>query len=262
MYYAEALSEIGAAQRPTLLVWGQAFMIAYLPARGGSKRIPRKNIRPLGGKPIILHVIQTLQRLPFVEQVCVSTDDPEIKECVEAHGAVTLQLRTAELASDTATLVSLVRHDVERFYRHCGIDSGDRELLVVLPTAALLSTELLADAFARFQNSGKSLLCSTTSFAVSPYRALVGSDADGWRPLHADMLMVRSQDLPEARVDVGMFYFMKYEQVTRHEGHWFTVPGGMGCYPVPEAMACDVDTPEDWSRLESLYNSLLAGRVQ
>jgi pseudaminic acid cytidylyltransferase len=231
-------------------------MIAYIPARGGSKRILRKNLRSLGGRPIILHTIATVKKLPFISQVYVSTDDSEIAGCVEAEGAMTLELRTTELSSDTATLVDLIRHDLSRFLRHAGTSSTDRTALIALPTAALLSEELLLHAYDTFKQSQRPLLCATTSYSASPFRALIRSEASSWRPLHPDMLMVRSQDLPETCVDTGMFYFMNHEEVCRHPGHWFTIPGGIECYPVPANMACDVDTPDDWAKLEQLYEAL------
>lgn len=231
-------------------------MMVYLPARGGSKRIPRKNMRVLGDKPVIVHVIETLKRLPFIDNICVSTDDPEIAQLSKAHGAITLDPRSADLASDTATLVDLIRHDLGRFLEHCSHRSNSDTVLVVLPTAALLSPEVLQDAFEQFNRSGGDLLCATTSYSVSPFRALVETDDGNWKPLHADMLMTRSQDLPEARVDVGMFYFMNSSAVAKHPGHWFTLPGGIQCYLVPPTMACDVDTPEDWDRLERLFCKL------
>lgn len=230
-------------------------MIAYIPARGGSKRIPRKNLRPLGGKPIIVHTIQAVRTLSCISQVCVSTDDPEIARCVQAEGAVTLELRSAELSSDTATLVDLVRHDLGRFVKHADPSPTDGSALIVLPTAALLSSDVLEHAYDTFKRSQRPLLCATTPYWASPFRALVRAEGSAWHPLHPEKLMVRSQDLPDSCVDTGMFYFINYERFVQHSGHWFTIPGGIECYTVPATIACDVDTPEDWARLEQLYEA-------
>lgn len=207
-----------------------------------------------------MHTLENVKSLSFINQVYVSTDDAEIAGIVEAHGATTLEPRVAELSSDTATLVDLIRHDLRRFFDHAGLPSTNNSILIILPTAALLSNQLLHHAYDTFKQSQRPLLCATTSYSVSPFRALIRSEACAWQPLHPEMLMVRSQDLPESCVDTGMFYFMKYEEIARHPGHWFTIPGGIECYPVPTSMACDVDTPDDWARLEQLYQALQAPR--
>ena len=92
-------------------------MFAYIPARGGSKRIPRKNIRPLNGKPVIARVIESLRPLEFLSAIYVSTDDPEIAEVAQASGAKYLKARAPELSNDKAGFMDLIRDDLPHFMK-------------------------------------------------------------------------------------------------------------------------------------------------
>lgn len=226
-----------------------------MPARGGSKRVPKKNIRPLGGKPVLGHVLDALRPLSFLEAVCVSTDDLEIRRVAEDFGAVTLEPREAELSDDHATFMTLLRRDVPRFLRHHGKDPASSEILWVLSTAALVTPEIYRAAHERFRESGADILVSTKSFECSPFRALVPGKDGRFTPLFPDKLLTRSQDLPETCVDSGLFYFIKVGPMSAAPGHWFNVGGGPAVFPVPDSLAIDVDTPEDWARLERAFSA-------
>src|SRR6188768_2007494 len=97
-------------------------MLAYIPARGGSKRLPGKNIRPLDGIPVIARVIAALKGCSFISAVCVSTDEPRVANVAHDAGAEVLEPRAAKLADDHASFMDLLRDDLPRFFKHFGVN--------------------------------------------------------------------------------------------------------------------------------------------
>ncbi len=250
-------------------------MIAYIPARGGSRRIPRKNVRLLGGKPALAHVVSTLEALTFLDATFVSTDDEGIASVAREAGARVLELRDPALADDHTPFNTLLRHDLPRHLEAAGARPEEAEILVVLPTACLVQEATYRSAREAFHGSASPVLFASVGYPASPFRALVREDparvgggdppvhrqGEAWRPLFPDMLNRRSQDLPPAQVDAGLFYMLRWKEVRAHEGHWFTVPGGVDCFPVPASIAVDVDEPEDWLALERRFALRAAGQA-
>ena len=231
-------------------------VLAYIPARGGSKRVARKNIRELGGVAVLARVLRTLRQLDFVQAACVSTDDAEIAAIATKEGAVTLDLRASKLSDDHTTLVTLISEDLPRFISSCGLTQDSAQILVVLPTAALLRAETLRQAYQAFLNSNTPLLASLRELEFSPARALE-RDANGlYHPLAPNRLLQRSQDLPPAAIDAGQFYFLRYAAIKSHQGHWFTVPGGIAGMVLAPEEAIDIDTEEDWLNLERVFRAV------
>lgn len=219
-------------------------MIAYIPARGGSKRIHRKNIKLLGGKPIIAHVIETAKSLDFIRKVCVSTDDLEIQNIAAEYGAETGNLRASELADDFVDCITLVKEDVPRFANETN------DLLMILPTAALVQKRHYYNAYAIYQEKSPHILMSTIEYPISPLWAMVLDDNGFCKPVHPESLKMRSQDLPRTCVDAGLFYMMSKHRIHGDEG---SVSEKVFAYNVPSDIAVDVDTPADWEQLEILY---------
>lgn len=228
-------------------------LIAYIPARSGSKRIPRKNVKLLGGKPVICHVIKAIQRSGLAKAVVVSTDDRETKRICEAAGALVLDLRDPKLSDDRTNLMELLKKDVPRYLKAAKLDPKNSRVLFALATAALVTEDVYREAYQTFVAEKARILVATSGFANSPFRALVRSDQGGWVPLFPKILLKRSQELPEAQVDAGLFYILDYPAMTRVKGHWFSIPKSLCCYPVPEKIAVDVDTHADWLKLEQKY---------
>lgn len=231
-------------------------LIAYIPARAGSKRVPRKNVKRLGGKPVICHVIEAIQKSGVAETVAVSTDDPGIKRIAEAAGALVLDLRDPKFSDDHTTLMELLKKDIPRYLRALGMKGTGTTVLFALATAALVDAGTYQKAHREFLKKMASVLVATTKFSHSPYRALVQSPHGRWKPLFPKKLLTFSQKLPQAQVDAGLFYFLDYARLVRHGGHWFNVKQGLNCYSVPDSLAVDVDTPEDWLTLERKYKAL------
>lgn len=225
-------------------------MFAYIPARGSSKRVPRKNIRVLGSKPLLGHVLEALGQVSELSGVAVSSDDPEILEYVSRyHFVSTLEPREQRLANDAATFMDLVRSDVPRYARHF----GDEGVLFVMATAALVTTEIYRDAIHRFQLNPRGLVMAVTRYEPSPMLALVGDPQAGLKPLYPDMYVRPTKDLPAAFADVGCFYGFDLNRIRRAEKFIDLVPT---CGVVlPAEMGIDVDTEDDWRRLERAYEA-------
>jgi pseudaminic acid cytidylyltransferase len=226
-------------------------IIAYIPARGGSKRITRKNVRVLGGRPVLLHVIDSIRAASVAETICVSTDDERIRRVAESSGALVLDPRSKKLSDDRATFMDLLRQDVPRYLKHLRVAENDASILFTLATAALVPPETYRDARKVFLRTRAPILAATRPCSPSPFRALVKKGM-GWRPLFPAKLLERSQDLPDAQADAGLFYYLDFETMTGHRGHWFTRKG-LVCLGVPGEVSVDVDTLTDWEELERKY---------
>jgi len=226
-------------------------MIAYIPARGGSKRIPRKNIKLLAGKPIIAHVIETVKSLEFIEKVYVSTEDSEIQSIAEALGIETKELRKASLANDNASFMDLIRKDVPRFAEN------SKDLLFVLPTAALSKKKQYDEAYDIYKKHSPQILMSSVEYPISPLWAMTEGSNGYWKPLHPEAIKKKSQDLPLMCADAGLFYMMKWKEIQNYET---LMVDRLLVYNVPSDIAVDVDTPSDWQRLELLYKKSFSGK--
>lgn len=224
--------------------------VAIIPARGGSKRIPRKNLLPFDGVPMIVRSIRTALDSGLFEQVVVSTDDAEIAELALAHGAQVPFLRPAELADDFTGTAAVIEHALQQLpafdYACC-----------VYATAPLLQARFLRQGFELLeQHPDKAFAFSVCSFGFPVQRALTLDGQGALTALYPEFRNTRSQDLPEAFQDAGQFYWGRSEAWLRGEVLYSTAS-----LPVilPRHLVQDIDTPEDWKRAEYLYAALKAG---
>lgn len=227
--------------------------IAVIPARGGSKRIPRKNIRDFCGKPMIAWSIEAAQASGCIDKVVVSTDDQEIAEVARAHGAEVPFLRPAELADDYAGTTVVVQHAVKSL-----MESGVAvdEVCCLYATAPFVSADDLAQGLRLLQESGASFAFSVTTYAFPIQRALKLTAAgriDMFDHRHAD---TRSQDLEEAYHDCGQFYWGTRQAWLEAQAIYadHSVP-----VMVPRYRVQDIDTLEDWERAVLMFESLRKG---
>jgi N-acylneuraminate cytidylyltransferase len=226
-------------------------MFVYIPARGGSQRLPRKNIRRLGGKPVLAHVIDNLKALPFVSRIHVSTDDPEIAVIAEERGAQCLGLRDSRLADSQSGFTDLIRDDIPRYIAANG---GDAEVLFVLATAALVPPEIYRDAHEVYRAERPEILMSCETYSEPPWWALQQKPDGFWYPMFPDKVSVNSQDLPPAITDSGLFYFFDQEVMRRYDCH--KLADRLKAYVVPHRYRCDINDEEDWERLEWKFGRL------
>jgi N-acylneuraminate cytidylyltransferase len=224
--------------------------VAIIPARGGSKRIPRKNLLPFDGVPMIVRSIRTALDSGLFEQVVVSTDDAEIAELALAHGAQVPFLRPAELADDFTGTAAVIVHALQQLpafdYACC-----------VYATAPLLQARFLREGFELLQqHPQRSFAFSVCSFGFPVQRALTLDGQGALTALYPEFRQTRSQDLPEAFQDAGQFYWGRSEAWLRGD-----VLYSSASLPVilPRHLVQDIDTLQDWKRAEYLYAALKAG---
>lgn len=223
-------------------------MFAYIPARGGSKRLPRKNIRPLAGRPLLLRVLDALAQVEELSGIAVSSEDPEILALADSHpAAVTLQPRARELADDLTPFMELARRDVPRYARHFN-DSG---VLFVLATAALVPAEFYREALIAHEKNRRGLIISVSAMQASPFRAMVGDPHQHLSPLFPERFPQPTQQMPPAYQDAGCFYAFRLEGLQGKEKFLDMSP--VRAVVLPPEVGIDLDTPDDWQRLEKAF---------
>lgn len=177
--------------------------IALIPARGGSKRIPRKNVRPFLGEPAVARVIRTVRSAGVADRVLVSTDDDEITDVAIGAGAEVPERRPADLADDHTTTIDVVRHAIDTWMHEV---DGESLLWVIYPTALLLDAVDLQDAARAFAGSGAEFLVPVLRYPHPVERRLRRTTDGLLRADHPELLSSRSQDLPPAFHDAGQYY--------------------------------------------------------
>ena len=220
--------------------------VALIPARGGSRRIPRKNIRPFLGVPAIARVVATLQRTKIFSRIVVSTDDQEIAEISRAAGAEVPGYRPAALSDDFTTTVEVVRHAIGMWLP--GLDAGT-PLWVVYPTALLLDPETLVAARDRFGRAPCDFLIPVLRYPHPVERRLRLTPAGILAPDEPAALRSRSQDLAPAFHDAGQFYVGTIRAWTDFAP---LASGRNLAYELPAGSAVDIDEPGHWVLAENL----------
>jgi len=228
--------------------------VAIIPARGGSQRIPRKNIKLFNGEPMIAHSIRAARASGAFDQVVVSTDDAEIADVARHYGADVPFMRPADLADAFTGTAAVIQHAL------CTLDALDQRFdyaCCLYATAPLLQACYLRQGLEVLQAAAeKSYAFSVCSFGFPVQRALL-IDSDGsLGAMHPEFRSVRSQDLPVAYQDAGQFYWGRSDAWLRGD----TVFSELSLPVIlPRHLVQDIDSPEDWLRAEYLYAALKAG---
>lgn len=227
--------------------------VAIIPARGGSKRIPRKNLRDFCGQPIIAYSIQIALQSNLFEHVVVSTDDPEIAEVAVRHGAQVPFMRPAELANDHASTAAVMQHATSA----CSDLGWDMQRLCCLyATAPFVEVTDLQAGLALLNTpvAGEPVqyAFSATSFAFPVQRAIRMHKRGAIEPVWPENIPKRSQDLEPLFHDAGQFY-------------WGRTGAFAGSLPIfaahsravllPRHRVQDIDDEDDWTRAEWLYRA-------
>lgn len=225
--------------------------IAIIPARGGSKRIPGKNIRPFLGKPIIAYSIQRALQSKLFAEVMVSTDNEEIACIARDIGAAVPFLRSSETANDQAGIAEVLLEVIECY---AALNRRFDIACCLLPTAPLISEIDLRIALAKLDLGGFDSVFPVTRFQYPIWRSL--------RMEHDRVLMnwpenytKRSQDLPPAFHDSGQFYWLRVDRFLA-AGRVFTQ--NSGAIEIPGTRVQDIDTEDDWHLCELKYKLLHA----
>ena len=223
-------------------------VVALIPARGGSKRIPRKNIRLFHGRPLIAYSIETARESGLFDRIVVSTDDEEIAEVARKWGAEVPFLRDPEYADDHATATDAVEHSLKRL--EATGESIDYAC-TIYPTAPLLEASYLVEGLERLKNSDAWYAFSATSMPFPIWRTFHLTKEGRCEMFWPEHFGTRSQDLKEAYQDAGQFYWER-----RDEGK---PPFRFASYALPillpRYMVQDIDTFEDWERAEMMFKA-------
>ena len=224
--------------------------LAIIPARGGSKRIPRKNIKPFCGKPMIAWSIKAALASGCFDHIIVSTDDAEIADVARAHGAEVPFMRPSELSDDHTGTIPVITHAVGWQNLH---GQAATEVCCLYATAPFVQATDLQRGLQVLQSTGADYAFSVTSYVFPIQRAIrITADqrVDMFQPEHFN---TRSQDLPEAWHDAGQFYWGQAQA-------WLAatqlISHGSAPVPLPLHRVQDIDTPEDWERAEWLFKAM------
>ncbi|VEF09892.1 acylneuraminate cytidylyltransferase [Pseudomonas fluorescens] len=224
--------------------------VAIIPARGGSKRIPRKNLKLFDGVPMIVRSIRTALDSGLFKAVVVSTDDEEIAEIARANGAEVPFMRPADLADDFTGTAAVIVHALQHLpafdYACC-----------IYATAPLLQARYLRKGLELLaRHPSRSFAFSVCRFGFPVQRALTLDGEGALTSMYPEFRHTRSQDLPEAFQDAGQFYWGRSAAWLR--GETLFSPASLPVI-LPRHLVQDIDTPEDWQRAEYLYAALKAG---
>lgn len=223
--------------------------IAIIPARGGSKRIPRKNVRLFCGRPIIAYSIDAAIKSQLFDRIIVSTDDHEIADVAREHGAESPFMRPAELADDYIGTLPVVRHAIEEFRskKIC-----PEYVCCIYATAPFVTPLDLQRGWQTLIESGADYAFTVTSFVYPIQRAIRITATGRLEMFHPENYEARSQDLEEAYHDAGQFYWGR-SQAFLEESPLFTehaAPVLLRRYQVQ-----DIDTVEDWNFAELMFKA-------
>lgn len=228
--------------------------VAIIPARGGSKRIPRKNIKEFCGKPMIAWSIEAALESGCFDRVVVSTDDTEIAEVARQYGAEIPFMRPAELSDDFTGTLPVIRHAIAWLQTH---GTPVESACCLYATAPFVLPSDLSTGYQQLLDSGQDYAFSVTSYAFPIQRAIRITDQGRVSMFNPEHFTTRSQDLEEAWHDAGQFYWGTSEAWLAEKAIF-----AEGSVPVklPRHRVQDIDTPEDWTRAEWLFKAMQAGQ--
>lgn len=222
---------------------------AIIPARGGSKRIPRKNIKDFYGKPMIAWSIEAAKNSGLFDKIIVSTEDSEIARIAVAYGAEVPFIRPKDLADDHTATVPVIAHAI---YALSNMGFVPDRVCCIYPCAPFLRAGDLASGLTMLEETGSSFVYPITEFSHPVQRALLKDEAGRMHFLYPDHELTRTQDLHQAFHDVGQFYWgLTSAWVAGRRMH----SEGAGLV-IPNWRVVDIDTDEDWQRAELLFHIL------
>ena len=225
--------------------------VAVIPARGGSKRIPRKNLKTFNGQPILAYSIEAAAGCGLFDRIVVSTDDDEIADVARARGAEAPFRRPAELADDHTGTNAVVRHALDWLE---GRDGAIDEACCIYATAPFLSADDLREAHALLA-ADVDFVFSATSFEFPIQRALRCDAERRVSPMFPQWIGSRSQDLEEAIHDAGQFYWGRPAAFRQHD---VVFEAAARAFMLPRHRVQDIDTSEDWQRAELMHQVLFS----
>lgn len=220
---------------------------AIITARGGSKRLPKKNIREFLGKPIIAYSIEAALESGLFEEVMVSTDSSEIAEIAKKYGATVPFMRSKNTSNDYANTIDVLDEVVE-MYRKGGVTF--EEFCCIYPTAPFITPDKLNKSYKLLQENDVFNVIPMVQFSFPPQRGMRLNDNNFIEPIDLNGINSRSQDLPIVYHDCGQFYWIKTAQYLQNSDilNNHTKP-----YFISELEAQDIDNENDWKLAEIKY---------
>ncbi len=222
--------------------------LAVIPARGGSKRIPRKNIKNFCGLPMIAWSIRAAIHSRCYDRIIVSTDDDEIASVAKEYGADVPFIRPLELSDDFTGTIPVVAHAIDWQNQH---GPAATQVCCIYATAPFLQADDLQRGLQVLKSTGADYAFSVTSYAFPIQRAIritAEQQIEMFQPEHFN---TRSQDLEEAWHDAGQFYWGKAQAWLEHRALFTNQAAPV---PLPHYRVQDIDTLDDWVRAEALFN--------
>lgn len=226
-------------------------MIAIITARGGSKRIPKKNIKEFYGKPMLAYAIEAAKGAGIFDEIMVSTDSEEIADVAKKYGALVPFMRSECTSNDFATTYDVIE-EVLTEYKKAG--KVFDELCCIYPCVPFLTSKSLCDAYKFMKESGGDALQPVCKYPV-PIEWAMKIQNGILVPNDREAQKIRSQDLTPKYYDAGMFYFCKTDVMINERT---LIPSNTSGYVIDESECQDIDTPDDWKMAEMKYKLLHA----
>lgn len=219
--------------------------IAIIPARGGSKRIPRKNIKDFCGKPMIAYSIEAAQKSGCFDRIIVSTDDIEIASVAKQYGAEVPFTRPDDISDDYATTLDVIAHAISELKL-----AYNTNICCIYATAPLISCIKLAEGLSIFSTCKVDYVFSATEFSYPIQRAFKLNNNGNIEMFQPEHFNSRSQDLEKAYHDAGQFYWGTASAFL-HKVPIFSDTSKPVILPITQVQ--DIDTPDDWNLAELLF---------
>ena len=225
---------------------GKKLKVAIIPARGGSKRIPRKNIADFCGHPMISYSINAAIHSGIFDMIIVSTDDPEIRKISIHYGAEVPFIRPESLSDDFTPTLPVIHHAIEMIEKDA---SSLNEICCIYPCSPLLLSEDLIKSYDAMTLGKQNSCIPVCRFQSAPQRAFFMDETKRLKWAEPEFKSTRTQDLQTMFHDVGSFYWATKEK-------WLSgdISNGTG-YEIPAWRVADIDDMHDWKRAEILYRS-------
>jgi len=222
-----------------------------IPARGGSKGIPGKNIKKFNGKPLIYYSIDLAREFAEDKDICVSTDSQSIVDAVLAYGLEPPFIRPAEFATDTASGYDVIKHAIQ-FYEGQGVQY-DR-IVLLQPTSPLRTIKHLKESLELYDNDVDMVVSVQEMY--NPIYLCYNEDDKGYLKKAAESTFIRRQDMPKVYKYNGAIYIMKVDSLKKMSLSEFPK---IRKYVMDDTDSVDIDTPLDWEIAELIYNKKIKG---
>lgn len=224
-------------------------VVAIIPARGGSKRIPGKNAKNFCGRPIIEYSVEAAQKAAIFDRIIVSTDSDRIAQVARTAGAEVPFVRPAAISNDFTPTADVLRHALGWLAdQKCDVSA----LCCIYATAPMISAVDLFAGYRMLTTRDAPAVIAVTRFSFPIFRALKADEQGRLGMIWPEHELTRSNDLPEALHDAGQFYWLDAASFTENKKIY---ADGALALPIARHRVQDIDTPDDWSRAEVMYKT-------